>query len=311
MFVVRWIATYLQGLFRVFLDRTEIFHGVVDVLCLIFRLLFELLFDDLKRVCRFSAEDGHGGVKSERRKSGGGLRTSVDRRSSLWSADILTAWIGHRGPSQMVPLDDVRVRPVICDQRFGFPNLGLYHEPITRAMPPSRSQLLNAAQGFCTAFADKKEVDEIMSHFSTSHTCSAIEYGESCLAPFLGKRFDGLEAIQSYFTLLSKYLSYKDMSFSEFVIDTEVQKVSCKGKAKFTWTETGQSWDETFAYMLDFDDEGRITDYQVWADSGAAYVASKGNLDESRKVNVSLLSRNLVILTKIMFLRMNRPSESC
>lgn len=38
--------------------------------------------------------------------------------------------------------------------------------------------------------------------------------------------------------------------------------------------------------MLDFDDEGKVTDYQVWADSGAAYLASKGQLDQSRKVSI-------------------------
>lgn len=48
----------------------------------------------------------------------------------------------------------------------------------------------------------------------------------------------------------------------------------------------GNEWNERFAYMLDFDDEGKVTDYQVWADSGAAYLASKGQLDQSRKVSI-------------------------
>lgn len=41
-----------------------------------------------------------------------------------------------------------------------------------------------------------------------------------------------------------------------------------------------QSWDETFTYSLDFDDELKVTDYQVWADSGAAYLARLGKLDD-------------------------------
>ena len=65
--------------------------------------------------------------------------------------------------------------------------------------------------------------------------------------------------------------------------------MSVKGRAKFTWIETGQIWDETFTYSLDFDDESRITDYQVWADSGAAYLARLGKLDELTKVGLPVL----------------------
>lgn len=60
--------------------------------------------------------------------------------------------------------------------------------------------------------------------------------------------------------------------------------MSVKGQAKFTWIETGQSWNETFIYSLDFDDESMVTNYQVWADSGAAYLARHGKLDTSRRV---------------------------
>jgi hypothetical protein len=46
-----------------------------------------------------------------------------------------------------------------------------------------------------------------------------------------------------------------------------------------------QSWNEIFHYLLDFDDsaEPKITNYQVWADSGAAYLASQGRLAEVRE----------------------------
>jgi hypothetical protein len=66
--------------------------------------------------------------------------------------------------------------------------------------------------------------------------------------------------------------------------------VSVKGRAKFTWIETGQTWDETFTYSLDFDDESKITNYQVWADSGAAYLARINKLDHVRKASVFRLS---------------------
>lgn len=102
------------------------------------------------------------------------------------------------------------------------------------------------------------------------------------MAQFLGRSFDGLDGVRSYLETITTLLSYENMEFSEFIVDAEARKVVCKGKAKFTWIETRESWQETFVYMLDFDDEGKITDYQVWADSGAAYLASKGKLEKVR-----------------------------
>lgn len=110
-----------------------------------------------------------------------------------------------------------------------------------------------------------------------------IEHGERCLAPFLGTCFTGLSGVQKYFERINSLLSYENMEFSNFVVDTEARKVALEGRAKFTWLSTKQSWDEAFAYVLDFDEEGKVAEYQIWADSGAAYLARIGKLDEIRK----------------------------
>jgi len=153
---------------------------------------------------------------------------------------------------------------------------------------PSRKQLLVAARSFCDDFASKKDVETLLSHFSLTHQCSIIEHGEQSLAPFLGRPFTGLPAIREYFQLVGEHLAYGNMRFSEYTVDTECNRVCVKGRAQFTWTATGQSWDETFAYALDFDDELRVSDCQVWADSGAAYLAKMGKLDEVRNLTVYL-----------------------
>jgi len=153
----------------------------------------------------------------------------------------------------------------------------------------ARARLLASAQALCDAFASQATLDDLLSHFSTTHQITAIEYGEPCLAPFLGRPFTGRSgptSVSTYFSLLQKYLKYEDMSFSEWVVDTESRKVCTKGSAKFTWIEgdgEGQAWDEEFVYVLDFDDEGKVTDYKVWADSGAAYLARHGELSTKRK----------------------------
>lgn len=152
-------------------------------------------------------------------------------------------------------------------------------------MSPTRSQLLASAQALCNAFATKAPLPDLLSHFSTTHQVSAHEHGLPSLAPFLGRTFTNLtgpDSVEAYFQLLQQMLTYEHMSFGAWTVDADAQKVCTKGKARFTWIGgegKGQTWDEQFVYMLDFDDEGKVTDYQVWADSGAAYLARRGELD--------------------------------
>ena len=99
--------------------------------------------------------------------------------------------------------------------------------------------------------------------------------------------------IKRYFELLAELLSYESMSFNEYIVDTETCKVSCKGRARFLWKSTGQYWSEVFTYTLDFIEEGsgeggsnnpevKLRKYQVWADAGAAYLASRGELTDEK-----------------------------
>jgi hypothetical protein len=142
----------------------------------------------------------------------------------------------------------------------------------------NRQQLLTAAQAFCAAFADQKPPEEIFSHFAVSDDVLVLEHGLPQLAPFLGREFRGHDGLRQYFQMLASSLSYKHMRFGNFVVDPEVSKVSCRGQAKFTWTSTGQSWDEVFTYVLQLDADHKVLVYEIWADSGAAYLASKGQL---------------------------------
>jgi hypothetical protein len=141
-----------------------------------------------------------------------------------------------------------------------------------------RQALLSAAQSFCDAFSQKKAPDEIFSHFTTSNDVLIEEHGLSHLAPFLGRQFHGQSGVKDYFECLSDHLSYENMRFSNFIVDSQSSQVSAKGHATFTWTKTGQSWDEIFAYQLEFDDKNKVKTYEIWADTGAAYLASKGQL---------------------------------
>lgn len=153
-------------------------------------------------------------------------------------------------------------------------------------MHSTGAQLRATAESLCLAFAGKADQDTLLSHFSDTHAISAFEHGLPHLAPFLGRLFTGRrgpDSVPAYFALLSQYLTYEDMTFGPWVVDADSHKVCVKGRAKFTWSEgegKGQSWHEQFVYMFDFDQDGKITDYQVWADSGAAYLAKRGELED-------------------------------
>ena len=150
---------------------------------------------------------------------------------------------------------------------------------------PQRCDLLNAAQAFCHSFAQTSPLDDILAHFAENNETNnnnssviCIEHGLARLAPFLGRQFKGIEGAKDYFNIISDLLSYENMNFSNYIVDTQSKKVSVTGNATFTWISTGNSWQETFTYALAFDDNYKLIVYEVWADSGAAYLASRGEL---------------------------------
>ena len=148
-------------------------------------------------------------------------------------------------------------------------------------MSDKRAELQKAAEGFCGTFASNAPLQEIMSYFSDRHMVEAHEHGLPQLAPFLGRSFPGKDNVKHYFELLAETLTYRDMKFISYIVDTERDRVAVKGEASFTWKSTNQSWHETFSYQLAFDESGKVIVYEVWADSGAAYLASKGLLKSS------------------------------
>ncbi|TDL23173.1 transcription elongation factor S-II [Rickenella mellea] len=144
----------------------------------------------------------------------------------------------------------------------------------TRA-PVSRQELQSAAQAFCNAFAAKQPLDRLLDYFSSSEIPFAYEHGLPIL-PFTGSKYEGTDGIRKYFETIASLLSYENMSFSDYIVDAEVLKVSVRGQARFTWSSTSTSWQETFTYSLRFDQNLKVVTYEVWADPLAAYLASKG-----------------------------------
>jgi hypothetical protein len=150
----------------------------------------------------------------------------------------------------------------------------------TNTHNPTHTALLTAATSFCNAFSTSAPPSEILTnHFTRHHDDILVhEHGQPQLAPFLGRTFRGADGLTQYLSVIAECLSYENMRFTEYIVDAEARKVSVKGEGRFTWKSTGQSWDEAFAFVLEFDGENRVKRYEIWADSGAAWLASRGEL---------------------------------
>ena len=136
-----------------------------------------------------------------------------------------------------------------------------------------QAELLERAMALCRAFSSRKSIDEILENFSGDVVC--FEHGLPKLAPFLGRSFCGLEGARNYFRLIGDLLDFEDMEFSDYMVDADTRQVSVRGKSTFVWKSTQKAWNEVFTYRLKFSqDDHKISSYEVWADSGAAYLAS-------------------------------------
>lgn len=160
----------------------------------------------------------------------------------------------------------------------------------------SREELLRSTKELCGVFANHGTIEEIISCFSSKSRSNnnyyddnvndndndndntsirIFEHGLPELAPFIGRSFYGIQGITDYFTIISNTLEYEDMYFYDYSVDIEKKVVSVRGKAKFIWKSTTKYWNEIFIYRIQLDNEYKILIYEVWADTGAAYLASQ------------------------------------
>ncbi|KAI9371182.1 hypothetical protein BJX61DRAFT_543922 [Aspergillus egyptiacus] len=154
---------------------------------------------------------------------------------------------------------------------------------------PSRTDLIAATASLCTAFSTGAPLDKIIATFTTNPQPFAHEHGLGSLAPFLGRTFKGQNGLTEYFNTLNGCLGIEEMSFDderEWIVDTQNLTVGLRGKAKFVAKHTGEKWDERFCYRISLAEEAegggiKVQGYEVWADTGAAYLALRGELKKA------------------------------
>jgi hypothetical protein len=135
---------------------------------------------------------------------------------------------------------------------------------------------------FCQALISHSPPSELLSTYFTSSP-KITEYGPEwsrSRSPFLSKTFTGRDGCEEYFKIMTDVL---DMSLpgdaspepdTGFIVDAEVGMVSVVGKGRFTANTTGKGWDEKFIYRFsEFDSDGRIGHWEIWADPLSAWEA--------------------------------------
>lgn len=168
-----------------------------------------------------------------------------------------------------------------------------------QSAPSAYADLLRQSSvAFChTLLAPPLPREVLAKHFTSKPkiTEHGPEWANARL-PFLGKTFSGVDECVSYFDLLSQTLRmYMGMTTwpgeEGFIVDEdavdfrgqegqEVSRgaVSVVGKARFESVKTGKDWNEQFIYRLsNFDTEGKIGHWEIWADPLSAWVAVGGD----------------------------------
>lgn len=119
----------------------------------------------------------------------------------------------------------------------------------------------------------------------------------------------GLPAVGEYFDLLAQHLTISEARFDDeddWVVDTQNMTVCLRGRARFTSIQTQESWNETFMWRVALSEELggdsepprdgqglKVQEYRVWADTGAAYLACRGELTSLGPVSVRSVKRSV------------------
>ena len=165
---------------------------------------------------------------------------------------------------------------------------------------PSQSRyalLKSRTHAFCSAFMDlsRHPPGTLLSEHFTSSNPQITEHGPKTeRLPFLGKTFSGRDQCLTYFDLLGQTLEFvphKDTFLGESGIavddrasgssqgihgggESATGVASVVGNATFKAKTTGRSWDEQFIWRLsEFDEEGKIGHWEIWADPLSAWLA--------------------------------------
>ncbi|KAL4884819.1 hypothetical protein BJY04DRAFT_170861 [Aspergillus karnatakaensis] len=158
-------------------------------------------------------------------------------------------------------------------------------------MTHPRDSTIKATSALTTALTSGADLNTLLSTFTVSPAAIAHEHGHPKLATFLGRTFRGHKGVGEYFTLVERQMRIKEMEFNrecDWVVDAEKKTVCLRGRGVWENKLTSEQWVEIFAYRVELAEEEwegckdkgelKVKSYEVWADTGAAFLAEKGKL---------------------------------
>ncbi|KAJ7845426.1 hypothetical protein B0H14DRAFT_3455057 [Mycena olivaceomarginata] len=123
-------------------------------------------------------------------------------------------------------------------------------------MPPSRKQLLFAAEVLFLDLSANTSSNILVAHFSSSNEVVIQHAPILCPHPHTS-RLSGLNAVRSYFDLIATTWLRSDMKVHMQTV-VEPNQVAVNASVRWTWRSSGRSWTEDFLCTLEYDDSLKV-----------------------------------------------------
>ncbi|KAF7298660.1 hypothetical protein MIND_00813200 [Mycena indigotica] len=125
-------------------------------------------------------------------------------------------------------------------------------------MSPTQKQLLFAADALFLDLAANASTKILLSHFSSTNELVIQHAPISCPLP-QDSRLTGLNAVRSYFDLISVHWERKDLCLdSQNAITHPTKTVTVHGSVGWTWRLSRREWTEKFTCTLEYDDNLKV-----------------------------------------------------
>ncbi|KAJ7019425.1 hypothetical protein C8F04DRAFT_334476 [Mycena alexandri] len=128
--------------------------------------------------------------------------------------------------------------------------------PLT-LMPPSRQQLLFAAEVLFLDLASDASSNILVRHFSSTEEVVLQHAPALCQHPHTS-RVTGMNAVRSYFDLLATHWLRSETKLHSQRVVEGCSKVTVTASVKWTWRLSGRSWREDFSCTLEYDDHLKV-----------------------------------------------------
>jgi hypothetical protein len=129
-------------------------------------------------------------------------------------------------------------------------------------IPPRRDEfsLMFAANNLFAAIASHTPPVRLLSHFSRTEP---VVIDHTPIHSPHAYPATGLNAIRSYFDLLSTHWICESIQRHDMHVRPEVLQVVAKASIIWTWRHSGRSWKEDFTCTLDYDDQLKVKHFLV------------------------------------------------